>query len=157
MRTTTRPGRAAAAGLLLFLSACGGPLGPLAGGALSGNEAQTPDSWAFARDVEVIQLETRPDDPYSVNVWIGIVDGELYVPTSLILGEEDPAQRDWVQHVQQDPNVRLRIGENIYAATATRVHDEGTIAAVKDAMLAKYAEAATEHSNAAWVFRMEGR
>ena len=141
----------------LCCSACSDPLGPFAGGALSGPEAETPDSWAFATDIEVIQLETRPDDPHSVNTWIGVVDDALYIPTSLIMGEEDPGQRAWVQHVQANPAVRLRMDGSIYNATAVRVTDESTIAQVKTALLAKYDEAATEHSNRAWVFRMEGR
>lgn len=143
--------------LALCLGACSDPLGPFAGGALSGPEADAPNSWAFARDIEVIQLETRPSDPHSVNTWIGVVDDALYVPTSLILGEEDPAQRSWVQHVQADPNVRLRIDGTVFNAMAVRVTDEALIARVKTVLLAKYEEQATEHSDRAWLFRMEGR
>ena len=39
--------------LALCCGACGDPLGPFAGGALSGPEADTPDSWTFATKARV--------------------------------------------------------------------------------------------------------
>ena len=143
--------------LILTCAGCGGPLGPLSGGALSGDEAPLPAEWTFASEIEQVQLETRPADPYSVNTWIGVVGGNLYIPTSLILGEEDPGQRAWVQHVQSDPNVRLRIEEKVYALKAIRVEDEATINNVKTSLLAKYGEEPTEHSDRAWVYQLTTR
>jgi hypothetical protein len=143
---------------LFILGACGGPIGPFTGGELSGVAHDgILDSWGFAADEEVVQLETQPRDPHSVNIWLLVADGNLYLPTSLISGEEDPTQREWVQHVLTEPSVRLRVGDTIYNATAHRVRDEGTIATVKAAMLAKYQSTASQHSANAWIFRLTPR
>ena len=52
---------------LLMLSACEGPFILAAGGELSGTVTETPDSWLLDEDSAVAQLETRPEDPYSIN------------------------------------------------------------------------------------------
>lgn len=142
--------------LVSSLAACGGPLGPLSGGKLSGEVAQaTPDSWAFAANEDHIQLETAPaTDPHSVNVWIGIVDGRAYIPTSLILGGDPPAERQWVKNVLADPSIRLRIQDTVYPAQMRRVTDMETIATVKTAMLTKYEAEVSEQSDGAWVFEV---
>lgn len=142
---------------ITLIASCGGPIGPLSGGALSGESAPAPSDWGFARDVETAQLETRPQDPYSVNIWIGVLDGALYVPTSLILGDERPTERAWVQHVEADPEVRIRIDGKIYAGQARRVQNPDIVSAVKALMLAKYEEEATPHSDGAWVYEITAR
>ena len=143
--------------LSLISSGCGGPLGPFSGGALSGDEAPLPSNWTAVSDVEQVQLETRPTDPYSVNTWIGVVDGNLYIPTSLIMGDKDPAQRAWVQHVQDNPHIRLRVGDNIYPLKATRILDSDAVDKVKRALLLKYGEESTPHSDQAWIYSLTAR
>ena len=64
--------------ITLLILACG-PLGPLPGGELSGSVASAPSDWSFTDEQENVQLETRPSDPYSVNVWGAGVDGSFYV------------------------------------------------------------------------------
>ncbi|CAN0599708.1 unnamed protein product, partial [Laminaria digitata] len=88
----------------LLCSACGGPLGPIAGGTLSGPEhtGEEPDWGTLLADIENIQIESNPADPYSVNVWATGHDGALYVPTSLILGPDDPTERTWVNNVVEN-------------------------------------------------------
>ena len=142
---------------LLLVGACG-PIGPIPGGALRGpvHEGEAPD-WAFVADVENVQLESRPDDPYSVNVWCGEVDGRLYVPTSLILGPDDPNERSWVRNVIESPDVRLRIDGTVYELRAVRVDDQAERERVRSALLAKYEVEADAHAEQAWIFRMEPR
>ncbi len=53
----------------LFLVAGCGPFLLLPGGKLGGATAPAPSDWAFADEVNTAQLETRPEDPYSVNIW----------------------------------------------------------------------------------------
>ncbi len=67
------------AGLLFVCAACG-PLGPVPGGRLSGQVVSTPvTDWTFLNDQPTIELETRPDDPYSVTVWCVSLGSRLYV------------------------------------------------------------------------------
>ncbi|MEM8767830.1 MAG: hypothetical protein AAGE43_10325 [Pseudomonadota bacterium] len=145
--------------LLLLVSGCGGPLGPLAGGALSGPESPLPEDVAPLAGLLDWQLETVAEDgsPYSVNVWTGVVDDGLYVPTSLILGVENPKDRAWVQNVERDPRIRLRSERKVYTAELERIDDEATVAAAKETILRKYEEESSAHSAAAWIYRVQPR
>jgi len=142
--------------LAIFALACG-PIGPIPGGRLSGPVENAPADWGFASDVGTIQLETRPDDPHSVNTWCGVVDGALYVPTSLIRGTDEPSEREWVANALADPRVRIRVGDSVYQARAVRVDDPTEREAARAALIAKYDVEPDPHSEAAWVFRMEAR
>lgn len=141
----------------LFGLACG-PLGPLSGGKLGGepHRGDLPN-WDFVADVETVQLETRPDDPYSVNTWVGSYDGRLVVPTSLILGDDEPTEREWVRNVQADPRVRLRIEGVVYELKAERVEDEATLEGARAALLSKYEEEPTDHARRAWIYELGPR
>jgi hypothetical protein len=144
-------------GTLLGLG-CWGPVGPIPGRSLGGpvHSGALPD-WSLVDEVETIQLEARPERPYSVNVWCGAHEGALYVPTSLILGPDDPNERDWVRFVAEDPRVRLRIDGVVYELRAVRVEDPGEREAVRARLLAKYERENDDHAQQAWIFRMEPR
>jgi hypothetical protein len=143
--------------LAITLTACG-PLGPIPGGALRGARAnQPPTSWIDYADVEQIQLESRPLDPYSVNTWCGVYAERLYVPTSMILGADDPMERTWVKNVLDDPDVRVRIGDIVYPLRAVRVEDEKELLAVRQVLLAKYEIESDPHVEQGWIFRLEPR
>lgn len=145
--------------LTTLIVGCGGPLGPMAGGELSGDihSGATPDWAAVTANIENAQLETNPADPHSINIWAASLDGKLYVPTSLILGPDDPNERTWVNNVLADPNVRLRMDGTVYELRARRVEDDALAARVKTHIMAKYAEDEDEHSAAAWVFELVAR
>ena len=64
----------AAAALMLALAGCGGPLWQIPGGRLQGPEAPLTGA-DLPSEVELIQLETRPQNPYSVNVNAWAIDG----------------------------------------------------------------------------------
>ena len=152
----TRPTAWAALGLLLVSVACG-PLGPISGGRLRGPVEPPPPDWSAAAEADTVQLETRPGDPYSVNVWCGVLDGRLYVPTSLILGPDDPTEREWVRNVTRDPRVRLRVDGTVYELVAVRVEDPAEVLAARTLLLAKYETEPDDHSGKAWIFRLEPR
>lgn len=144
--------------VLVGLQACGGPIGPFPGGKLSGAvHTDQVESWSFATDIEVAQLESQPADPHSINVWVGVVDDQLYIPSSLIFGAENPQDREWVRYVLADPRIRLRIEDRVYPLNLERVLDEDTINKVKNVLLAKYAEQTTEQTDRAWVFQVSNR
>ena len=116
----------------LLLGGCGGdPFIVLPGGALSGNVTDPPVDWTPYRDVDEIQLETRPDDPYSVNLWIALLGADAYIAT----GEDGT---NWTSHIEAQPDVRLRIGESIYELTARSVTDPQERRAVLEEYVRKY-------------------
>lgn len=151
--------RIVSSGLVAFTLACGGPVGPFAGGELSGELATAPLDPALVDEATQVQLETDPSAPHSVNTWIGVADGAIYVPTSMIRGPLSPAEREWVRNVQADARVRLRVAGALYELRAVRVEDAAEYAAARDALEAKYELAADDMDPAReiWLFRMEAR
>ena len=106
--------------LTLFLTACEGPFFLMPGGALSGTVSETPASWQFEEASGLAQLETRPEDPYSINLAYVQLDGKLYVYAG-------NTRTTWVEHIERNPLIRIRVGERIYSAVAVRVENEDEI------------------------------
>ena len=100
--------------LITGLMGCQAPFLVFNGGALAGPEAEAA-SFAFAADYNLLRLEVRPEKPYSVILRVVVHDGQLYI---------DAAQRRrWHTYLQQDPRVRVRLGDTVYPATAVVVED----------------------------------
>ena len=58
------------------------PMGPIAGGRLSGEVVSDEVAdWSFTDSIETIELETRPSDPHSITVWCYVHEGKLYIPS----------------------------------------------------------------------------
>ena len=124
------------------------PIVGLPGGQLSGTEAPAPPDWAAARDLDTVQLETRLDEPYSVNVWGVGLGSSFYVATR-------PEGTAWSNHMDADSRVRLRIGDFVYALEATRVSEAAERESVLDAYVAKYdADPAEMAGNAGLIYRL---
>jgi hypothetical protein len=106
---------------LVLLAACSGPTLWLPGGKLRGPESPL-DPAAVPQGAGVIQLETNPDDPYSVNIGYQLIEGRIYI---------DPApERRWFEYIQADPDVRIRFdgSEVVHPAVAERVTDADVLA-----------------------------
>ena len=114
-----------------LLAGCDEPFIVMAGGPLTGEEADPPADWTAFNEVEVVQLETRPEDPYSVNVWMVASGPNIYVAT----GEGDT---NWTEHIARNPDVRLRVNGVIYPLEAFRVTDEAEKIAIGNEYVKKY-------------------
>ena len=142
---------AAAALATVLLTACE-PTFIFAGGELAGTEESSPASWQFSRQVDTVQIETRPADPYSVNVWGVHVDANFYVAASA------GADSRWARAIEGDPSVRLRIGDRLFPLVATRIADGDEKARVIDAYVEKYdVERDGNFVDSAWVYRLAPR
>ena len=115
----------------LTLAGCGDPIGPFAGGALSGQNKAAPAVWDSVPDA--VQLEVRPADPYSVNVWAVGIGPALYVAG-------DPEGKNWISYIRADSNVRVRLGDAVYSLAAVEIDDANERARVVAAYVAKYEE-----------------
>lgn len=141
----------------LLVCACGpfgcGPVGPIPGGALRGEPASVPEDWSFSDDFQNIQVETAPDDPYSVTLWCAAQGESLYIVAAR--GTDSV----WARNLLDDPRARVRIDGNLYDTRAVRVEDRAEAERVLDALLAKYDfDRPTEEERAAAIlFRMESR
>lgn len=98
---------------------CGGPLLMFPGGRLSGEVVEEPvRDWSFASDA-FVDLETRPDDPYSIELNYIVRDGQLFI---------DPKEgRTWLEHIREDPNLRVRFGRRIFPVRAVLVGRPGEL------------------------------
>ena len=145
--------------VLALCVACGsiGPIGPLSGGRLSGQEGDWPTDWNSVSDVMQIQLETVLEDPESVNLWLAVVDGDAYVASSLLSGAKDPEERAWVRNIGIDPRVRVRIDGVVYAARLESVSDDSVKARVFEAFRVKYPHLEESRGEDARYFRIASR
>ncbi len=133
------------------IAGCGGPCVLLPGGALEGQAVATPDDWSFTDAAKTVQLETRPTDPYSVNIWVIALGDHLYVHAG--------ANRSrWVEHMEADPSVRLRVDDAIYELAAARVEGQAEFDRFSDAYEKKYGRRPRNENVAeAYLFRLGRR
>ena len=105
--------------MLIGLTACHGPFFFFAGGRLNGAEAPLVE---LPNASGVMQLETLPDTPYSVNVGYTLLEGQIYL---------DPAEeRQWLKNILSDPAVRIRFdgADVVHPMKSIRVSDPTVLA-----------------------------
>jgi hypothetical protein len=148
---TTKPVLLFALVWIASTAACGRPFVLLPGGALEGAPAAIPESWSFTEGVETVQLETRPSEPYSVNIWVIAMGENLYVHAG--------ANRSaWVENIEADPQVRLRVSDSIYELAAARVESQEEFDRFSDAYEQKYGRRPRNGNvGEAYLFRLGAR
>ena len=109
--------------LVLIMTGCG--YIPFSGAALSGEVTPVPASWSDVAQAKIIKLETRPEAPYSVNLWVTGSGGYLYIHAGANRAE-------WVDHIEANPDIRLGHAGRIYELKASRVGDNQEFAAFVD-------------------------
>ena len=135
--------------LLTLVAGCGDPLINLPGGALKGVPTPPPADWSALADIQTIQVEFRPQDPYSHNIWGAGIDRDLYIATSA-------EGTRWTPFVAADPRVKVRVGTALYDLTAVVVTDAAERARVADAYQHKYDLKADDNWVAgAMIFRLD--
>ena len=137
--------------LCASVAGCEGPFVLLPGRALEGSAAATPDDWSFTDEVDTVQLETRSNEPYSVNIWVIAIGEHLYVHA----GDN---RSTWVENMEADPNVRLRVGATIYELVASRVDAQEEFDRFSAAYEQKYGRRpGNENVAEAYLFRLAVR
>ena len=132
--------------------ACTGPVGPFPDGHLAGHVATAPvTEWPFA-DARILELETSPDDAYSVNVHFVAEGPQLWVAT--VLGDSS----GWASRLLADGRVRVRAGREVWERRALRVTDAAEIARVEALYREKYVlSPEISDDDGTLVFRLEPR
>lgn len=129
------------------------PIGPLAGRELTGEVVTTAiTDWSFTDEHPLIAVETRPAAPHSVTVICFSHDGALYVPA------RGGSAKDWPHFAVSDPRVRVKIGDKVYPALATRVEDPELRRVLIAAAAGKYDFEGPQESGGlddVWVFQIE--
>ena len=137
--------------VVLVILTAGCDMIPFSGGQLQGELAAVPTDWSEVASANVIQLETNPQAPYSVKLWI-IGDGpNLYVHA----GANRAA---WVEHIEADPRVRVLINGVLYELQAQRVTTQAEFDAFSDLYEVKYdRRPRNENVGEAYLFRLSPR
>ena len=104
---------------------------PISSGALEGRVLPLPPSLDRITEDKIIQLETGTSEAYSVNLWVVEVSGYLHV----YAGDN---KATWVENMEQNSNVRLRSGDQIFELEAIRVNDPDIFELFAEAWEAKY-------------------
>ena len=102
---------------------------------LSGNHVETfPADWSFSNEFREIAIEVATPYfiPHSVTIWCVEVDGGLFVAAA------SAAEKNWPSWVIDDPEVVLKIGENVYEAMLVPIDDSAELESVQAAYVAKY-------------------
>lgn len=132
----------------------GDPVAVIAGRQLSGEVVTARvDDWTFTDEYQTIAVETRPAAPHSVTTICFTHEGRLYVPAS------NGSAKSWTHYAVADPRVRIKVGDKVYPARATRVTDASLTETLTAAARAKYdfpapADGGPQLSDV-WVFRMD--
>jgi len=136
---------------ILALTGCG-PVFTIPGGALSGQLRDTPDDWTISQAFETIQIQTNPEDPYSVNIWGVDIAADFYIAAS------GAADSNWGVKLTEDPAVLLKLGDDLYELNARRIEDTHVIDAVEARYIEKYdLDPDDNFIHSAWVFRLDPR
>jgi len=117
--------------LLVASFGCNGPFVLTSGGALEGEVTPVPADWSFTDEVNTIQLETNPEEPYSVNLWLVALGERVYVHAGT-------SRSRWVEHLEGDPRARLKVEDSLYELAASRVETQEEFDRFSDAYEAKY-------------------
>ncbi len=143
-------GLLAIGGLRLVAIASGGPLGPIPGGALSGDPATGDpplDALGAAREIE---LQVDPANPRSMTTWVLVHDGQVYVPAAFA------ESKTWPRLAESDGRVVLRLGGRLWNRQAVRVTDPATLSTLIGELARKYGfDPSGAASQKTWVFRLD--
>ena len=104
---------------LLLAAACG----PVPGGSLKGTLAPVPGDWgeALGGDRAFCEIEARPADPHSIQVECFLLGGKLYAQSHRWALAPFWPVTSWAEIWMDHPEVKVRIGEQIYELRAVRV------------------------------------
>ena len=129
------------------------PVAMIAGRQLTGELVLEPVSdWSFTDEHQLIAVETRPAMPHSVTTVCFTHEGVLYVPANRA------AEKSWPHFAISDPRIRLKVGDKIYPARATRVQDAELQPKLIAAATEKYDFELPQEPGAlddVWVFRID--
>ncbi len=101
---------------------------------LNGEAAEFPADWSFVEQHQEIAIQVSSPYllPHSVTIWCAHVDGRLYIAAGRA------ATKNWPGWVDDDPNVRLKIGERVYEAVLVELEGPDQIRQVQERYAVKY-------------------
>jgi hypothetical protein len=126
---------------------------------LKGDVSSLPADWAFADKNTTLLVETHPWYliPHAVTVWFVTYKGNLYLHSDFSDGRTYPGGRSWTAGIARDPNVRIKIGNQVFDGKAVVVTDPAEIDALFALTQDKYPKSPvtdSSHRASAYFFRI---
>jgi len=99
------------------------------------------EDWSFSNEFQEVIIQTHPwyGVPHSVTTVLATADGKLYVPS--IYREEPkrfPDGKYWNRIVAKNPNVEVKIGDQLYPRMVSLVSDKAEFKRGLNALATKY-------------------
>jgi hypothetical protein len=132
-----------------------GPHDRIPGLWLKGNVVSTPvTDWSFTENIPVIQIQTQTWYllPHSVNINCLVYNSQLYLVSVFPAG----TAHGWNDNVMRNPNVRLKVGDQIYDRTLSLVSDAAEQEGVLQARHKKYPQLRIPANPTIHVFHVVG-
>ncbi|MFT7686595.1 MAG: hypothetical protein ACI9FB_001941 [Candidatus Azotimanducaceae bacterium] len=126
--------------MIFVISACE-PADRTPGMWLSGDLVNDAVSdWTFSNDYMEVQLETHPwyGIPFSVTVVAATTGDKLFVPSIYSAPAEFPGGKYWNGVIDKNPEVLIRIGDQLYPRSAQLIRDEVLFEEAFSALADKY-------------------
>jgi hypothetical protein len=107
---------------------------------LKGDVQNFPVDWAFADKYQTIMVETHPwyFIPHSVNIFFVTSQGNLYLHADYDPGGTFPSGKSWTASVARNPEVRLKLGNQVFDGKAFLVTDKAESDALFEVERKKY-------------------
>jgi hypothetical protein len=102
---------------------------------------------------DTIELQIRPERPWSLHTYAIPYRGELFVPSFFA------SRRRWVPVALADPRVVIRVGRHLYERRLERVDDPALRAGLMEVMATRhgYARDGVIARDTTWYFRLAPR
>ena len=135
---------------MLLLGGCQ-PSGQRPGLWLSGELQTFPADWSFTQDHREIGLQVATPYliPHSVTIWCVSIDGDLYIAALA------PQTKKWPSWVNDNPDIVVKIGEELYAARAMQLQTPALLLRLQFAYSEKYDRALSDDDS--WLWRLGPR
>lgn len=112
-----------AGAFLVYARFSDGPLEIVAGGPFTtGQLTETPASWAFIRDRDVIEFQTL-NPARSRTVWLGVHDDRLFIVSGYMNTGIGSLWKHWPYYLEEDDRIIVRIDGNLYEQRLQRIMD----------------------------------
>jgi len=101
---------------------------------LSGKVEAFPSDWSFSDDFKLIavQVATPYGLPHSITIWCVQLEGTLYIAASR------PESKRWPGWVEDDPDIKLKLGDRLFEGRLQRLNSTTEISPVSEAYTVKY-------------------
>ena len=92
---------------------------------LKGDVVNLPIDWAFTDKYPTIMVETHPWYliPHAVTIYFVTYKGNLYLHADYPAGLTFPSGKSWTASIARNPNVRIKIGNQVFDCKAVAVTD----------------------------------